>query len=317
MAGAGYAGAISAVGQGATDFLNNMWASKAQKKALMKQINAYKSLEEVNIDKLKELAAGTDKENLSNRITSQQEVDPAMAALRSEGAASLLAGLASDRAGGESDTALAAASADEADKSQSTAGLIADLIAQAKKDLAAGATLPPELQGELIRSGLESGVSTSLGATGEGVQGTKIRTLLGSAGLALKNQRQQSAQSALSTADALKSSRQARLSQIVGLDQNIRQGKATRAGSANQMGQAAMGGGGIEGGDAANLFVENTNFRNNVKLALANLWGQKNILNAQKNIGYMNAGNKMAQGVVGSFSGAGMMGGGGGMGIGM
>lgn len=314
MAGVGYAGAISAVGQGTTDFLNNMWASKAQKKALMKQIRAYKSLEEIDTDKLKELAATTDKENLANRISAQKEVDPAMAALREQGAGGLLAGLAADRAGGAAADALASASADEANAATDTSGLIADLIAQAKKDLAAGATLPPELQAELVRSGLESGVSSSLGATGLGVQGTKIRTLLGSAGLQLQRQRVADATASVSAADALKASRQQRLAQIVGLDQSIRQGKAARAGVATEVGQNTLPGGGIEGGDAANIFVDNTNFRNNVKLALANLSGQKNILNAQKNIGYMNAGNKMAQGVLGSFTGAGMMGGGGGMG---
>lgn len=309
MAGAGYAGAASSVGQGATDFLNNMWASKGQKKALMKQVKAVKSLEQVDIARLKDLAATTDKENLANRLSAQKEVDPAMAALRAKGASGLLAGLEADRAGGESANALSAASADEADKSQDTSGLIAQLIEQARQDLAAGATLPPELQGELVRSGLESATSDSLGSTGQGVAGTRIRTLLGGAGLALKQQRQQSAQAAVSTADALKSSRQQRLSQIVGLDQSIRQGKAGRSAAATGMGQSTLPGGGIEGSDAGNLFVDNTNFRNQIKLSLANLGGQKNILNAQKNIGYMNAGNKMAQGVLGSFSGAGMMGG--------
>jgi hypothetical protein len=286
-----------------------MWAKKGEKKALLKQIKAYKSLEPVDIAKLKDLATTTDKENLANRLASQREVDPAMAALRAKGASGLLAGLEADRAGGASADALASASADEASKGQDTSGLISQLIEQARQDLAAGATLPPELQGELVRSGLESATSDSLGSTGQGVAGTRIRTLLGGAGLALRQQRQQSAQQAVSTADALKSSRQQRLAQIVGLDQNIRQGNASRAGAATAAGQSVLPGGGIEGGDAANLFVDNTNFRNQVKLALANLGGQKNILNAQKNIGYMNAGNKMAQGVVGSMTGTGMLGG--------
>jgi hypothetical protein len=88
------------------------------------------------------------------------------------------------------------------------------LIDAAMTQLKQGATLPPDVQAELVKAGLEQTGMTTGAASGQGIGGTIARTILGTAGLQLQQQRQQQAASLLGSAQNLQTQRQSILQQL-------------------------------------------------------------------------------------------------------
>lgn len=82
------------------------------------------------------------------------------------------------------------------------------LIDAALKELSAGATLPPDVQNEIVQTGLERAGSTSGAASAHGFGGQILRTMLGKAGIELQNQRQAKAAALTDAASTLESRRQ-------------------------------------------------------------------------------------------------------------
>ena len=82
------------------------------------------------------------------------------------------------------------------------------LVDAALKELEMGATLPPDVQAELVRSGLETSGMTTGAASPQGFGGQLIRQVLGAAGVALQKQRQDQASGLLGQAQNLENSRQ-------------------------------------------------------------------------------------------------------------
>src|SRR5262249_5321270 len=148
----------------------------------------------------------------------------------------------------------------------------------AHDELAAGATLPPSFQAELVRSGLENG--STPGATGQGAQGVATRTLLGSAGLQLQQQRQQEAEAALGSAGSLQAGRESALGELATLDNNLRAGAATRAAQAAVFGNNSVPNIGIGGNTVVGMDLSNLNFQNQIKLGLAQLNAGKTLNHA-------------------------------------
>lgn len=88
------------------------------------------------------------------------------------------------------------------------------LIDTAMEELNAGATLPPDVQAELVKAGLEQSGAVTGHASGQGAGGTILRTVLGTAGLNLKKQREQQAAGLITSAQNLASSRSAVLQSL-------------------------------------------------------------------------------------------------------
>lgn len=82
------------------------------------------------------------------------------------------------------------------------------MIDAALKELSAGATLPPDVQNEIVQTGLERAGQTSGAASAHGFGGQILRTMLGKAGIDLQNQRQAKAAALTDAASTLESRRQ-------------------------------------------------------------------------------------------------------------
>lgn len=130
------------------------------------------------------------------------------------------------------------------------------LIDAALAQLKAGATLPPDVEAQLVQSGLESSGMVTQHASGQGIGGQQLRTILGTAGIQLQQQRQQQAAGLLSQAQNLETQRQSvlqdlfpRLSQVQ-LQQT--QGAAGIFGTA----QGAVPQAGLSGTQLANVWLQ-------------------------------------------------------------
>lgn len=130
------------------------------------------------------------------------------------------------------------------------------LVDAALQELRLGATLPPDVQAELVQAGLERSGETVGAATGSrGTSGQLLRQILGSAGVQLQAQRQERAAALTEAASNLEGRRQ----QILGtlfpnlssMQLNTLQGaQGALAQSALMVPQA-----GLSGGDIAKLWL--------------------------------------------------------------
>lgn len=178
---------------------------------------------------------------------------------------------------------LAGLTGDEADKVASTAAseairgtpglddIKAKLIDTAMQELNAGATLPSDVQAELVQAGLERTGQMSGAATTEGFGNQILRQVLGTAALALKADRQKRATALAEAAQNMDMKRQ----QILGsLFPNLVQKSVTKLGAAqnvlaqsNQMVPEA----GLGGTDIANLWLARVGATNQLAQSAADV----------------------------------------------
>lgn len=269
---------------------------------------ALEAVQGVDIEKVKKLTADTDLEKYKRDFSAQEEVDPTSAALRKQGGESLLAGLTEGQA---NESQLLNTLQQEGLKDSPDRQVIIDqLIQGAKEELAQGATLSPEFQQELVRSGLEGAGSSGVSADYRAAAGVDARRLLGSAGEALKAQRLNTAGQRLSVAEQLKQNRLAILGNTLGVTENVQGARQNRAGQALAVGLSTVPSIGASGADVANLDIANTNLKNQVTIA-------RGSNNAALEFAKGAANSKMIAGITSGVTGAlGGMGGGGGGGVG-
>lgn len=129
------------------------------------------------------------------------------------------------------------------------------LIDEALKELDAGATLPPDVQAEIVQTGLERAGNTSGAAGPNGFGQHILRTLVGKAGLDLQAKRQEKAAALTQSAQDLESKRQAVLQtlfpNLANSQLNRLQGQQSVLAQANQMVPEA----GLGGSDIANIWL--------------------------------------------------------------
>lgn len=158
-----------------------------------------------------------------------------------------------------------------------TAGIDAakqKLIEAANKELAAGATLPPDVQAELVKAGLEKSGMVTGAASGQGTGGQILRTILGSAGLQLQKQRQEQAAGMLTAAQNLTASR---ASILQGLFPSLsNQQLANLGGAQNVLTQAnaLTPNAGLSGTDVANIWLARVGATNQLTQQAAQIGAQ-------------------------------------------
>jgi len=247
----------------------------SQSKANKAQQNALNQVQGVNIPDVEALASQTDLQKYQEQFQAEANVDPQYSALRSQGASGVL-GVLSDLANpngtqNKAFTNAAAATNANATKAQP---LISDLLTQAKAELDAGATLPPSFQAELVRSGLAAGGAAGTGVSGEGATGVQARTLLGSAGIALQQQRQAQATSLTAAGTGAAGQQESALNELTQLAAQLTQQKADIGSGAAGMGTAALPSIGLTGTNAAGIATGNQNLQNQKALASGNIAAQ-------------------------------------------
>jgi hypothetical protein len=145
------------------------------------------------------------------------------------------------------------------------------LIDAAMEELNAGATLPPDVQNELVRTGLERAGQTTPGAGTRAFGGQILRKVIGQEGIALKAARQARALALSQGAQQLEQSRQSILQQLFPNLQaqqmnNINATKGILAAS-NQMIPEA----GLSGHDVANIWLARVGASNQLAQSSADI----------------------------------------------
>ena len=242
---------------------------KALKKARAAQLKGYDALQPLDFEELNSVATDADLQKYRAQFDAQRDIDPTFAKLRTQGSADLLAELRDKDTASTRSLAEMESLTSGSKKSQEDA--ITALMDRAKADLEAGATLPPEFQAELIRSGLENAGGQGLSIDGRGAAGAEIRRLVGSEGLALKQAREAGARENLSAAEMIRARRLDALSGLLQSDTNLREAQFNRAGRAVAAANLAMPSIGLTGADAAGVSSANTEFENNRILAKAGI----------------------------------------------
>lgn len=165
--------------------------------------------DQLDPNKIQSQAQIADVNRAQNQLALQAQIDPQLLAQRyaSEGAiaktaADISSGTtpADQVAAASTQEALAGGPANEASKKA--------LVDAALKELSAGATLPPDVQAQLMQAGLSKTGQVTGTANASGVGGQVLQTILGTAGINLKFQREQNASNLAQSAQALESSRQ-------------------------------------------------------------------------------------------------------------
>jgi len=250
-----------AVGVGTTAAGNAAKGQALSKSARIKAA-AYDQLQPLNAAELQSIAKQGDIERIQNSLAAQRELDPTFASIRDASSKNILSGLRADSVPGAADKAASEFGAGlEATKASDESNINA-LLEKVKEDLAAGATLPPEFQAELVRSGLENAGVQGLNVSGKGAAGTQIRELLGSSGIALKQQREANARANLGAVDALRTGRQNALTRFAELTNNLTGAKISRAAGATSLAHSMMPNIGLSGADLANIYQQNNQLAN-------------------------------------------------------
>lgn len=229
-------------------------ATKTQIKALEKQRRFV--YDELDPSKIGGAALKADTERAQNQLALQAVVDPELLRQRYAAQAGISAQL-QDIIGGESAADRVARQATE--EAMGGAGVAAQakqqLIDAALKELSLGATLPPDIQAELVQTGLQKSGKATGGAGGTGFGGQVLTTQLGSAGIALQKQRQDQAIGLLGQAQNLENSRAGILSSLFPNLQNAAAGKLGAAQNVLAQSSALAPEAGLTGSSIANIWL--------------------------------------------------------------
>lgn len=280
----------------------------AARKAGNARLDAIRAMEDINIQTEQDIARTADKERFAGQLQLQRDVDPTVAAVREAGAKSLLSSIdtAEDQKARDVAGVLASENMQEDPK---LVALKAKLLEDAQADLDRGAELPPEFQAELVRSGLETAGSSGFRPGAKGGAARSARTLLGAAGLALKEQRRQSALSSATGVTDMAATRANILSRIVPTLTSLGDATAARAGRAFLTASGAVPEYGLSGSEMVNLDLARINQQNKKQAAIGGINAEKAIAQGQMWSEIIGAGTQGVGSIMGGMS---MFGGGGG-----
>lgn len=250
--------------------------ASALKDATQMQIDALNQQKKFVYDQLEPgtiqaQARSADIERAKNQLALQSQIDPALLAQRyaSEGA---IAKTAADIAsGGQPADVVAATAAKEAVKGvPGEEDAKKALIDAALKELSAGATLPPDVQAQLMQAGLQKTGQVTGTANASGVGGQVLQTLLGTAGINLKFQREQQAANLAKSAQDLESSRQQILTNLFPNLQNQQLKSLQAQQNVLQQSNAMAPSVGLGGTDISNLWLARVGATNQLAQTAAN-----------------------------------------------
>lgn len=246
---------------------------KASDKASKAREEALNGLELLDIPALDDAAKLADKSSYEGRLKLQRDADPLSAEARATG----LRGLTENV-----DTPNDAKALSYVDRIAEGADdpalekLRQSLILDAQEAIEAGATIPADVQAELVRAGLETAGAGGLPADRQGASGQTLRRMTGAAGLALKQQRAAQAGQQAQVAASLQQTRANILGSLIPQIQTITMGKSARADAAFRAGASQTPEAyGLTGSDVTNLGVENTKMQNYKTLGLGDVRAQK------------------------------------------
>jgi hypothetical protein len=269
------------------------YAADKQIEALEKQRDfVFKNLEPGTIGAE---ARAADIDRAKSRLALQGAMDPALLKTRYVAQEKMLQDL--EGIGRGPSEAVAQQAAVEALSGGDVASQIKQrLIDSALDELNAGATLPSDVQAELVRAGLERSGAVSGAATSRGLGGNISREMVGERALALKSERQGKAIALSQAADALEQNRSALLTSLfpaLKANQlaNLSAEQSALQTSANELPQSAL-----SGESVANIWLARVGATNQLSQAAADAA-------ARGSMGQAQAWNNAIGGISGMFAG--------------
>lgn len=272
-------------------------SARAQQKAVDAQIAALKEQRQFVYDNLDPSKVGpqvlqADQDAAANRLRLQQQIDPQLLQSRYDAETKIAEGLGN--LGSEQGVA------DLATK-EATAGVSGMndakkmLVDRAIQQLQLGASLPPDVQAELVRTGLEKSGMVTGAATPQGIGGTLLRKVIGSEGIRLQQQREEQAKGLLTTAQNLESNRQSILQNLFPSLAKTQIGNLGAAQSIFDTANKSTPQAGLSGNDVLNLWLSR------VGATSANIAKQGEV----QSQGILGQGTSWAQGISGLAQGIG------------
>jgi hypothetical protein len=261
----------------------------AQSKAAKERLAALSRLESL-VPGIENIAARkADTERLAGQLKLQRELDPAAATLRESSLREAARGLDT-----EQDQAAASLGLDFYRENRSEdpqiLALKTRLLADAREALDAGATLPAEFQAELVRTGLERVGQAGIVPTAKGAAGQTTRRLIGSAGIALQEQRRLRAVSDIAAAQDITKTRANILGSMIPLLQSIGTTRSARALAGAQVGNSLVPEFGLSGRELVSLNLERVNQKNAALLGEGDVRASKALSHGQMLSGLLGAG---------------------------
>lgn len=242
-------------------------ATRMQIEALEKQKKfVFENLEPAVVQ---EQATAADIQRTQQRLALQATIDPALSQLRYLSQGKLLEQGAA--AGGGAGDVLASQLFAEVSEPEDVRqkALRSKLIDAALDEIDQGAVLPPDVQAELVRAGLERSGTVGTGSSSRGLSGQLTRRLIANEAIALKQARQDQAVRLGLAANELQNNRLGLLANTFPALKNLEtQNIATQTGllsTANQLTPEA----GLGGTDIANLFLARVGATNQIAQSVA------------------------------------------------
>jgi hypothetical protein len=265
-------------------FIGTLSQAKAQKAATQAQMRAIKEqrkflFENLNPEAMQPAVLAADIARAKNQRALQEQMDPALAAGRALSQQQMLDEL-------QKNGVLSGQVAEQAAKEAMAPGQSVEaksaLIDAALDHLKQGATLPPDVQAELVQAGLEKSGMVTGRSSAQGIGGTMLRTILGQAGLNLQMQRQQQAENLLASASNLEAQRQNVLNTLFPNLSSLQSQNLARDAGVFNLSQSAMPNAGMSGTDVANIWLARVGAANSLTQQQGNV--ASNAALAQGNI---------------------------------
>jgi len=267
-------------------------AYATQKKGIVKQQKMLK--ESYDPSRIDALVTKYDKGFLNKRLELQKEFDPELYELRQRGKENLLSELGRDNASRLSQRVASELFQENITPDAQQEALKDKLFAEANEALKAGASLPPEFQAELVRSGLSGAAGSGFTLDKRAIGGSVAKTL-GSEAINLQQRRQQQAVQLGQAGQQLADARARILSGIFPTVQTAEQTAEARSAAAFAIGNENLPSGGLTGREAASFDIQG-------REGQRQLTGQRFDIKAQKTLrdaAFLNN----AIGQLGSFGG--------------
>lgn len=296
---------LGAAGGAVMGFLNADTANRAAKQQVA-AIDRMKKYTEANMDPalVNEQARKADEERAKARLALQAVIDPELAKQREAAQKKLSAQL--EGIGTSDSDKLAALAATEASASQEgMAEVKRKLIESAIQEINAGASLPPDLQAELMQAGLQRAGQVTGAASGAagGVGSSILNQVLGSAGLQLKKERQTQAINMATAASNLDAQRQQILQGLFPKLQAQQMQNISGVSGILQQSNAMLPESGLSGADVANLWLARVGAINQLSAQKSNVAAQGALATGAAKAGAWGSIVSLGQGAAGEAAG--------------
>lgn len=241
-------------------------ATKMQIEALERQRQFV--FQNLKPSRVNEAAQAADIERTQARLALQSQIDPALLATRYVSQDKLLQ-LAQEGAESAGDTVAAKLFAETMKEEPRLEQLRGQLLDNALEEIKAGATLPPDVQAELVKAGLERSGTVGTGSSSRGLAGQLTRKLIGNEALQLKRARQEQAVRLGLAAQDIQNQRLGILGSVFPSLKNLQtqniQQQQSLLNQSNQMVPEV----GLGGSDIANIFLARVGATNQIAQSAA------------------------------------------------